>query len=161
MGPSAGNLGEKRSRSRYASNDRLDHRLAAPSRSRRKRRIHKNALGRSRGGFSTKIRLRTNAEGLPISTTLTADEAHDIKGYEALMSEDAPEPKVLLADRGYDSDAVRADAEKRGVPMIPTKKNRRVQIAVDGAIYALRNRIERCFNPCLSGLLPMELNDER
>ena len=30
--------------------------------------------------------------------------------------------------------------------MIPTKKNRRVQIATDGAIYAPRNRIERCFN---------------
>jgi transposase len=30
--------------------------------------------------------------------------------------------------------------------MISTKKNRRVQIAIDDAIYALRNRIERCFN---------------
>jgi len=39
------------------------------------------------------------------------------------MNEDAPNPKVLLTDRGYDSDAVRADVEKRGgVPMFPTKK---------------------------------------
>ncbi len=63
------------------------------------------------------------------------------------MNENAPDPKVLLADRGYDADAVRADLEERGaVAIIPTKRNRRVQIEIDGAIYALRNRIERCFN---------------
>jgi transposase len=63
------------------------------------------------------------------------------------MKEAAPDPKVLLADRGYDADAIREDIEERGgTPVIPTKKNRRVQIEIDGAIYALRNRIERCFN---------------
>jgi transposase len=63
------------------------------------------------------------------------------------MEENAPDPKVLLADRGYDADSVRADVDDRGgVPIIPTKKNRRVQIEIDRAIYALRNRIERCFN---------------
>ena len=63
------------------------------------------------------------------------------------MRENGPEPKVILADRGYDADAIRADIERRGAtPVIPTKKNRRVQIEIDGAIYALRNRIERCFN---------------
>ena len=147
VGHFAGNHGENRGYSRYASNDRLHHRPGAPPRSRRKGGIQKNGLGRSRGGFSTKIHLRTNAQGLPIATTLTPGEAHDIKGYEALMCEDVPDPKVLLADRAYDCDGVRTDVEKRGgVPMIPTKKNRRIQIAIDGAIYALRNRIERCFN---------------
>ena len=64
-----------------------------------------------------------------------------------MMHEDAPDPKVLLADRGYDADDIRSDIELRGgTPVIPTKKNRRVQIQIDGAIYALRNRIERCFN---------------
>ena len=63
------------------------------------------------------------------------------------MEIEAPDPKVLLADRGYDADPIREDIEERGAtPVIPTKKNRRVQIEVDGAIYALRNRIERCFN---------------
>jgi SAM-dependent methyltransferase/transposase len=64
-----------------------------------------------------------------------------IKGYETLMNESVPDLKVLLADRGYDADAVRADIEERGaVAIIPTKRNRRVQIEIDGAIYALRNR---------------------
>ena len=63
------------------------------------------------------------------------------------MNEDAPEPRVLLADRGYDADAIREDIEDRGgTPVIPTKRNRLVQIEIDGAVYALRNRIERCFN---------------
>lgn len=78
---------------------------------------------------------------------ITPGEAHDVKGYEPLMEEEAPEPKVLLADRGYDTDAIRANLKERGAtPVIPTKKNRRVQVEIDEAIYALRNRIERCFN---------------
>ena len=63
------------------------------------------------------------------------------------MEEDAPAPKVLLADRGYDADEIRAHVEERGgTPIIPTKKNRRIQVDIDRPIYALRNRIERCFN---------------
>jgi transposase len=54
---------------------------------------------------------------------------------------------VLLADKGYDADFIREDMEKRGgVAIIPTKRNRLVQIPVDTAIYALRNMVERCFN---------------
>jgi transposase len=75
---------------------------------------------------------------------VTPGEAHDATAYPALMDENAPEPKVLIADRGYDADAIRADVEARGgTPVIPTKRNRRVQIATDSFIYALRNRIER------------------
>ena len=70
-----------------------------------------------------------------------------MKGYDALMEEEAPAPKVMLGDRGYDADAIRADLAGRGATsIIPTKKNRRIQVEVDRAIYALRNRIERCFN---------------
>ena len=68
-------------------------------------------------------------------------------GYPALMAESGPDPKVLLGDRGYDADPIRADVEARGgTPVIPTKRNRKVQIATDGFIYALRNRIERGIN---------------
>ncbi len=70
-----------------------------------------------------------------------------MKGYEALMGEPAPEPKVFIADRGYDTDAIRQDLSERGAtPVIPTKKNRKVQIPIDDYIYALRNRVERCIN---------------
>ncbi len=75
---------------------------------------------------------------------ITPGEAHNATAYPALMDEAAPEPKVLIADRGYDADAIRSDVEARGgTPVIPTRRNRTVQIATDGFIYALRNRIER------------------
>lgn len=45
-------------------------------------------LGRSRGGFSTKIHLRANGLGLPVAVVLTGGEANDVKGYKPLMAED-------------------------------------------------------------------------
>jgi transposase len=63
------------------------------------------------------------------------------------MDQPGPEPKVLIADKGYDSDGIRDDLRARGAePVIPMKRNRLAQLPVDGFVYALRNRIERCFN---------------
>jgi transposase len=68
-------------------------------------------------------------------------------GFDPLMEAEGPQAKVLLADRGYDSDHIRETLQERGAAtVIPTRRNRKVQIPVDGHIYALRNRIERCFN---------------
>ena len=56
-------------------------------------------------------------------------------------------PETLLADKGYDSDAIRDDVRARGgTAEIPTKRNRKVQHTVNRALYAMRNRIERFFN---------------
>ena len=107
----------------------------------------RNELGRSRGGFSTKINARTEAEGLPIAIVITPGQDHDVTAYSALMEELDADPEQLLGDKGYDSDAVRKDvAERGGRALIPTKKNRKVRQTVDKAVYALRNRIERMFN---------------
>ena len=116
-------------------------------RGRRKGGSERNALGRSRGGFSTKIHARTDAEGLPIGIVITPGQAHDVTAYPALMEEVDDNPEQMLADKGYDSDAVRDDIQKRGgEALIPTRATRKVQHLVDKAIYALRNRIERFFN---------------
>ena len=105
------------------------------------------ALGRSRGGFSTKIHARTNAEGLPIALLLTPGEAHDSTAFTDLMAETDADPAVMLGDKGYDSDAIRDEVRARGgAPEIPTKKNRHVQHTVNRALYATRNKIERFFN---------------
>jgi transposase len=49
--------------------------------------------------------------------------------------------------KGYDSDAVRRDIERRGgEAVIPSIASRKIQHAVDKAVYSLRNRIERFFN---------------
>jgi transposase len=84
---------------------------------------------------------------LPVAVELTAGEASDYSGFGPLMEAEGPEAKVLLADRGYDADHIRETMEARGAAtVIPTRRNRKVQIPIDGYIYALRNRIERCFN---------------
>ena len=78
---------------------------------------------------------------------MTPGEAHDCTAYTDLMAEHDIDPEVLLADRGYDGDAIREDIRTQGdEPQILTKKNRRVQHSVNRALYALRNRIERLFN---------------
>ena len=100
-----------------------------------------------RGGFSTKIHARTNAEGLPIALLLTPGEAHDSTAFNDLMTEHDADPEVMLADKGYDSDAIRDEVRARGgTPEIPTKKNRHIQHIVNRTLYATRNRIERFFN---------------
>ncbi len=85
--------------------------------------------------------------GLPVAVVLTGGEVHDIKGFEPLMAEPGPNPRVVLADKGYDADAIRAALDAKGIAVvIPAKRNRKVQPAIDGNIYALRNRVERCFS---------------
>jgi len=103
------------------------------------------ALGRSRGGFTTKINVRSNAVGLPIGVVLSEAEAHDVTAYGELMEQRDSDPGAMLADKGYDSDAIRHDLQDRGAaPAIPTKSNRKVQRSVSKPLYALRSRIE-CF----------------
>jgi len=146
LGPDIASAGRCRRRRRSA-NARQHRHPGAPLRRRRKGGIQNQALGRSRGGFSTKIHLRTNAEGLPIGVVLTAGEAHDSTAYIDLMGERDRDPNVLLADRAYDNDAIRDDVRARGgAAEIPSKRNRLVQHSVDRALYALRNRIERFIN---------------
>lgn len=53
----------------------------------------------------------------------------------------------MLADKGYDSDAIRENLQERSIePIIPFRRNRRERPRIDGYLYALRNLIERCFS---------------
>ena len=80
-------------------------------------------------------------------TEITPGQDSDYAGYDLVMADNLPSPAVLVADRGYDSDRIREDVEKRdAVPMIPMRKNRKVRKTVDMSIYTLRNMVERCFN---------------
>ena len=110
-------------------------------RGRWKRGAERNALGRSRGGFSTKINARTNGEGLPIGIVITPGQTHDGTAFPALMQEIDCDPEQMLGDKGYDSEAVRGEIDQRGgQAAIPSTTTRKTQHAVDKALYALRNR---------------------
>src|SRR5262245_46419880 len=108
---------------------------------------NQEALGRSRGGFSTKIHLRTNAKGYPLTFDVTGGEAHEVKGYDALMELHDINPDRLLGDKGYDSDDIRDDLAERGIePVIPPRSNRKSPIEYDREAYKRRNLIERWVN---------------
>jgi transposase len=112
----------------------------------RKRGTHQRALGRSRGGFTSKIHCLADARGRPIAFHLTPGETHDSKAYKALI--DLPErvPDALLGDRAFDNNEIRDDLAERGIEaVIPSKANRKVAIPYDETKYRDRNRIERFF----------------
>ncbi|WP_373855754.1 transposase [Acidisphaera rubrifaciens] len=73
--------------------------------------MHHRGTNRSRGGLTTKIHTRANADGLGIGFRLTPGQASDMSSYTDLMDDDLPDPTAVLADKGYDSDAIRADLE--------------------------------------------------
>src|SRR5262249_24057520 len=90
-------------------------RFAPVSRQRAEKGIHQRALGRSRGGFTSKIHGLGDARGRPIAFDLTSGEAADCKSYDTLI--DLPEraPGALVADKAYDTDAIRDDLTQRGI----------------------------------------------
>jgi transposase len=101
------------------------------------------ALGRSRGGFSTKIHIAVDALGNPLRLLLTAGQRHDSPQALALL--DGFEPQVLIADKGYDSDPLVESVTAKGMlAVIPPRKNRLVPREYDQHLYRERHLIE-CF----------------
>ena len=116
---------------------------------RRKRGAQNQGFGRSRGGFTSKIHLRADAIGRPIAFEITGGEASDIRHLEPLMDDpvDVPTPKAVLGDKGYDSDSNREALLLRGIlPVIPSKRSRKVATPHKQTVYKDRNRIERMIN---------------
>jgi transposase len=108
---------------------------------------NQEALGRSRGGFSTKIHARCDEQGRPLGFTLTPGETHDTKGFPILMRMIDDRIRALIADRGYDSNAIREALHDANIePVIPSRSNRKQPLSFNRETYKLRNRIERMFN---------------
>jgi transposase len=102
------------------------------------------ALGRSRGGFTSKIHCLSDARGRPIAFDLTPGEAADCKSYDTLIELPERVPGALVADKAYDSDPIRDDLKQRGIrAVIPPKSNRTKTIRYNKRLYRQRNCIER------------------
>ena len=86
-----------------------------------------------------------DGKGRPVQMYLSAGQTSDFTGAAALLAT-MPRARVLLADRGYDADWFRNALTDMGItPCIPSKKNRKVQIAHDATLYRKRHRIENMF----------------
>jgi transposase len=103
-------------------------------------------VGRSRGGLTSKVHAVMDANGLPVRLDLLPGEAHDNRLCPVLLAGLLPRTMVL-ADRGYDADWIRALVNEQGSwANIPPKRNRRDPICFSPYLYRSRNLVERFFN---------------
>jgi transposase len=103
-------------------------------------------VGRSRGGFTTKIHARVDAKGRPVSLLISPGEAHDVTYAEALL-DGLERCAVVVADKAYDADRVRAHIRAQGaIPNIPNRSHRTRKSRWTKAFYRERNHVERFFN---------------
>ena len=103
-------------------------------------------MGRSRGGLTTKIHVLVDAEGRPVRVELTAGQAHDAPTAQSMLADLVP-GAVLIADRAYDTNALRGLADERGAwANIPPRAIRKDTFAFCPWVYRQRNLVERFFN---------------
>ena len=103
-------------------------------------------MGRSKGGLTTKIHALVDANGLPILLKITPGQAHDGRSA-ADMFKSLRDGDVLLADRAYDSDGLRAEMAERGVwANIRAMPGRTRKPVFSPYLYKLRNAVERFFS---------------
>ncbi len=130
--------------------------------------VEGEALGRSRGGLTSKIHLAVDGRGLPMACVLTPGQAGDNPQLLPLLDQVSvgrdgrgrprKRPERVLADKAYSHPSTRAALRARGIAF--TSPQRRDQIrrrhakgsrggrppAFDAGLYAGRNVVERCFN---------------
>ena len=103
------------------------------------------AIGRSKGGLSTKIHATTDALGNPLSFHLTPGQACDLDGADLLL------PKLtantILADKGYDADqrVIELLQSQGKTAVIPPKRNRVAPREYDRDLYKARHLVENFF----------------
>uniref|UniRef100_A0AAU3HQ92 IS5 family transposase n=1 Tax=Streptomyces sp. NBC_01393 TaxID=2903851 RepID=A0AAU3HQ92_9ACTN len=127
-----------------------------------------HALGRSRGGLSTKVHLAADGRARPLAFAVTAGQAGDAPALETVMARirvprsgpGRPRTRrsAVLADRAYSSRAIRAHLRRRGIRAVIPQPSDQVghrlrrgrrggrPPAFDTETYKQRNTVERCIN---------------
>lgn len=115
------------------------------------------ALGRSRGGFGTKVHLRAEGSGKPIAFVLSGGERHESLFLEPLLAlgqvrrrgvgRPRQRPSCIVADKGYSYPPTRRLLARRGIrAVIPRRSDQRPhdrRHRFDAGLYRDRNRVER------------------
>lgn len=118
---------------------------------------NREALGHSQGAFSTKIHLRAEGKGKPVTLLLTAGQCHEAPVFESLMEQEAAKrpgrgrpkryPKKVVGDKAYSSGKIRRYLKQRGIePTIAHRSNEKRTEPFDRATYRECNRVERLIN---------------
>ncbi|WP_256338851.1 IS5 family transposase [Streptomyces sp. 2112.3] len=126
------------------------------------------ALGRSRGGLTTKVHLAGDGRGLPLAVVVTPGNVNDSTVFDEVMDvvrvpragagRPRCRPEAVIADKAYSSRVIRQSLRRRGIrAVIPERADqkanrvRRGQAggrppAFDRELYKAHNVVERCFN---------------
>lgn len=117
-----------------------------------------HALGRSRGGFSTKIHLICDANGLPLHFEITAGQAHEntslvdlLNGVDSELTDSSGNsvtwPLAIAGDKGYRANWIDQMLTAMDItPVIPSKENENREdriVDFDKDKYRQRNIVER------------------
>jgi transposase len=104
------------------------------------------AIGKSRGGPTSKIHMVADANGNPIDFEITGGEVHDAKAAPEIISKIIG-AENFIADKGYDSDEIREHVRTRGMnPVIPRRSNsQKTNPEFDKYLYKMRHLIENLF----------------
>lgn len=102
-------------------------------------------MGRSRGGFGTKVHVAVDALGNPVRLILTGGQVADVTQGAALVA--GIEAGHVIADKGYDSNELVGTIEASGAKaVIPPRSNRKEKREYDRHLYKDRNLVERFIN---------------
>lgn len=123
---------------------RCDPHQGSPLGRRRKRGAFAQAIGISRGGRTSKLHGLTDARGRPRLLMLSVGNINDMTMAAALIEKAAGRFGRLIADRGYDTNAIRTAIAAQGAEVvIPSTTSRRAPIPYDRDAYKTRNLVER------------------
>lgn len=104
------------------------------------------AIGKSRGGNTSKIHMMVDAHGLPVEFEITGGQINDCTQAVSLIAK-LSNAGVVVADKGYDSEAIRAQiVQQGGQAMIPRKRNSvKGNADMDWGLYRYRHLVENIF----------------
>lgn len=102
-------------------------------------------MGRSRGGFGTKVHIAVDALGNPVRFIFTGGQVADVTQGAALVA--GLDAEHVIADKGYDSNELVETIEANGAKaVIPPRSNRKEKRDYDKHLYKDRNLVERFIN---------------
>lgn len=127
-----------------------------------------HAIGRSRGGLTTKTHALVDGNGLPLVIALTPGQAHDSPALPKLLAElriprigpgrPRTTPEALRADKAYSARAHRGHLRSRGITAVIPEPSDQIRhrknkgsrggrpVTFDASDYKNRNVVERAFN---------------
>jgi transposase len=118
-----------------------------------------HALGRSRGGFGSKLHLVCDSGGLPLAVEVTAGQAHESKSFADVMNavripqelgRPRQRPQRLAGDKGYSYPWIRRWLRAHKIEAIIPQRSDQIEqhkgrpLSFDRETYRRRNVIERC-----------------